>query len=108
MISFDDFSKLNMVIGTIVDVEEVPETDRLLKLTVDVGESETRQIVSGIRHLLSDPKSMVGRQVPFLINLEPRVIKGIESQGMILATETEEGLVLLSPDQEVSPGTVVR
>lgn len=84
-ISYADFAKLEIKIGTILSVEIVPEADKLLRLMVDVAEENPRQIVSGIREFFADPQSLVGRQCPFLTNLAPRTIRGLESQGMILA-----------------------
>ena len=100
-ISFDDFTKLEIRIGTITAVEVVPDTDKLLKLTVDLGEEEPRQIVSGIKHFFADCSTLVGKQAPFVANLEPRVIRGLESQGMILmSTNTEGKLVFINPDTD--------
>jgi len=107
-ISYDDFSKLEIKIGTILSAEVVPEADRLLKLSVDVGEEAPRQIVSGIREAFSDPSVLVGLQCPFLINLEPRVIRGLESQGMILAGSASGVFTLLNPSQPVPPGTLIK
>lgn len=107
-ISFDDFIKIEIKIGTIVDVEEVPDADKLLKLTVDLGEEEPRQIISGIKHLLEDFTALKGRQSPFVANLEPRTIRGLESQGMILALGDDDDFTLLSPEKEVEPGTLAR
>lgn len=108
MINYDDFAKLEIVIGTIIDVDVVEDADKLLKLTVDVGESEPRQIISGIREYFDDPQSIKGKQCPFLINLESRTIRGFESQGMILAANHEEVLSLLIPTNELPNGTKVR
>ncbi len=107
-ISYDDFAKLQIAIGTIVAVEVVPDADKLLKLTVDVGEESPRQIVSGIRMYFPDPQVLVGKQSPFLLNLESRVIRGLESQGMILAAGATNTFGLLSPHVELAAGTVVR
>tara|TARA_B100000508_G_scaffold106241_1_gene84367 strand:- start:5135 stop:5458 length:324 start_codon:yes stop_codon:yes gene_type:complete len=107
MISYDDFAKLEIKIGTITAVEIVENADKLLKLTVNVGEETPRQIVSGIREFFEDPQSLVGRQCPFLTNLEPREIRGLESQGMILAAGDED-FRLLHPNNETEPGTMVR
>ena len=88
--------------------------DKLLKLTVDVNESDeegnkkTRQIVSGIREYFPEPEVLAGKQCPFLVNLEPRVIRGLESQGMILAAGGEETFALLFPSAELNPGTKIR
>ena len=106
-ISYDDFAKLDIRIGTIKEVEVVEGADKLLKLSVDVGEDEPRQIISGIRQFFPDPQELVGKQCPFLINLEPRVIRGLESEGMILAAGSGDGFALLKPDSEVVPGTPV-
>jgi methionyl-tRNA synthetase len=108
MITYDDFAKLEIKIGTILAVEVVPKADRLLKLKVDVGEETTRQIVSGIREFFSDPEILVGKQCPFLTNLEPRVIHGLESQGMILAASAADVFALLDPVQPLPPGTRIR
>ena len=106
-INFEDFKKVEIQIGTIRAAEKIPEGDKLLKLTVDFG-AETRQIMSGIAEFFPDPAVLVGRQAPFVTNLEPRVLRGHESQGMILATVGERGIVLLNPSEEVPPGSPVR
>ena len=114
MISYDDFAKLEIKIGTILSVEIVPDADKLLKLSVDVGETDEegnaapRQIISGIRTFFEDPQSLVGRQCPFLTNLEPRVIRGFESQGMILAASNEEAFALLMPHVALKAGTKIK
>lgn len=104
-ISFDDFIKVEIKIGTIVAVEIVEGADKLLKLAVDVGESESRQILSGIREYFEDEQSLVGRQCPFITNLAPRKIRGFESQGMILAGEGGDTFSLLHPSTELPAGT---
>ena len=115
MISYDDFAKLDIRIGTIKTVEVVEDADKLLKLTVDIGEVDEagvpthRQIVSGIRTFFEDPQVLVGKQCPFLVNLEPRVIRGFESQGMILAASTTEGgFALLHPSAELPQGSKIK
>ena len=107
-ISYDDFAKLEIRIGTIKTVEVVPEADRLLKLTVDIGEETPRQIVSGIREYFDDIEVLVGRQCPFLTNLETRTIRGLESQGMIMAAGDSDEFVLLHPSKEVPSGTLIQ
>jgi len=108
MASFEDFSKIEMHAGTIVSVETVPETDKLLKLTVDFGEETTRTVVSGIRLHFPESEVLIGTQRLFVTNLETRIVKGIESQAMILGLDTEEGYVLLQPQQTVPNGSRVR
>ena len=106
-ISFDDFTKIDIRTATIVEAEKVPKTKKLLKLTIDTG-LDTRTVVSGIAEFF-DPADIVGKQVSILINLEPRKIKGIESQGMILMAEDSEGkLVFVSPSEEISNGSEIK
>ena len=106
-ISHEDFAKLEIKIGTIKKVELVDNADRLLKLTVDVGEEAPRQIISGIREFFQDPKVLEGKQCPFLVNLEPRNIRGLESQGMILAGGEGETFTLLHTATLVPAGTLI-
>ena len=103
-INYDDFAKVEIKIGTIKSVEVVPEADRLLKLMVDFGEEELRQIVSGIRTHFTDLDSLVGLQCPFVTNLAPREIKGLVSDGMILAVSTDEAFSLLIPQVSIPAG----
>lgn len=107
-ISYEDFSKLEIRIGTIKTVEIVPDADKLLRLEVDFNEDNWRQIVSGIRPYFEDPQILVGKQCPFITNLEPRTIRGLESNGMILAANTEEIFSLLHPSAELPPGTKLK
>lgn len=108
MITYDDFAKLEIRIGEIRAVEVVEGADKLLKLTVDLGEPEPRQIISGIRTYFEDPQALVGVRCPFLTNLEPRMIRGFESQGMILAASFEETLALLIPSNPLPVGTKIK
>ncbi|HEY4715425.1 MAG TPA: methionine--tRNA ligase, partial [Candidatus Paceibacterota bacterium] len=103
------FKKLDIRIGKILEAEIVPEADRLLKFKVDIGNSEVRTIISGVREHYPDPQLLVGKSVPVLTNLEPRLIKGIESQGMILYVVGEsDNFTTLEPSKSVSSGTIVR
>ncbi|PKP27181.1 MAG: methionine--tRNA ligase [Bacteroidetes bacterium HGW-Bacteroidetes-2] len=98
-INFDDFNKLDMRVGTIKEAEKMPKANKLLVLKVDTG-LDIRTIVSGIAESFS-PEDVIGKQVTVLINLAPRVLRGVESQGMILMTENAEGkLVFLNPDTD--------
>jgi methionine--tRNA ligase beta chain len=106
MISFDDFNKLDIRIGTIIGVESVPGTDKLLKLKIDLGE-EQRELIAGIAEDYN-PKDIIGKQVPILTNLEPKTIKGIESKGMILAIDINGKATLLHPDKKVPDGSKIR
>ncbi len=96
-INFEDFTKLDIRIGTILQAEKIPKTKKLLKLTVDVG-IDVRTIVSGIAESF-DPKKIIGQKVTVLVNLAPRKLRGVESQGMILMSDTPQGkLTFIEPD----------
>lgn len=106
MINIEDFKKIELVVGKILSVEKVPETDKLLKLEVDLAEEKPRQIISGIALYYPDFSVLVGKKCMFVANLEPRTIKGLESQGMILAVSTEDNkFSLLEPNDEIPVGT---
>lgn len=105
-ISFDDFGKMDIRVVTIKAAEKIAKTKKLLKLTIDTG-IDTRTIVSGIAEYYK-PEELVGRQVLVLINLEPRELKGVLSQGMILMGQDATGkMVLLTPSDKVGSGTIV-
>jgi tRNA-binding EMAP/Myf-like protein len=134
MISYDEFKKVEIKAGKILSAEKIPDTDKLLKLSVDFGEfeeikpevsnadgvtgdfapeiipvnkiSKPRQIVSGISLYFPDPAVLVGKTCMFVTNLEPRNIKGYESNGMLFAVSTKEGgFSLLEPNSSIPPGT---
>jgi len=106
MISFEEFSKLQIRIGIILEAKKIEGTDKLLKLQVDFG-NEKRQIVSGIAEFYK-PEQLINKEFPFVVNLKPRIIRGVESQGMILAIGTEDKIVLLKPQKKVPAGAGVR
>src|SRR3989338_5589739 len=117
MINLDEFKKVEIVVGQILSAEKIPATDKLLKLSVDLAEPTPRQIVSGIAEYFPDPAVLVGKKCMFVANLEPRTIRGFESQGMILAvsaadnpaTSGEAGkFSLLVPENDIPPGTRAR
>ncbi|MDY8136998.1 methionine--tRNA ligase [Aquimarina sp. 2201CG5-10] len=105
--TFEDFTKLDIRIGTIIEAEKMPKAKKLLVLKVDTG-INTRTIVSGIAEHFT-PEEIVGKKVTVLVNLAPRKLRGVESEGMILMTENPEGkIVFLNPDEDnVNPGAVV-
>lgn len=106
-IQYDDFAKLDLRVGTIVEAEKVKKADKLLKLLVDIG-TEKRTVVSGIA-LHYTPEEIIGKQVTLVANLAPRKMKGIDSQGMILMAEDATGkLVFVNPDVQTAPGSEVR
>lgn len=106
-ITFDDFAKLDIRAGRIVAAEKVAKTKKLMKLTIDTG-IDTRTVVSGIAEYYT-PEEIIGQQVSILVNLAPKELKGIESQGMILMAENADGsLAFVRPDKEVKPGSEIR
>jgi len=112
-VTIEDFTKLDIRIGKIISVEKAENADKLLVLQVDFGIDEktnlpaVRQVVSGIAQWYT-PEDLVGKECPFIVNLEPRTFRGIESQGMLVATEAEGGAVLLHPDKEVPEGSRIK
>jgi methionyl-tRNA synthetase len=104
-ITYEDFSKMELVVGLIESAELVPGADKLLKLIVDIG-SEKRQLVAGLAPWYS-PEKMVGKRIIVLANLESKVIRGLESKGMLLAADSAD-VSLLTVDKEVPPGTRIR
>ncbi len=112
MISYEDFKKVEVRAGKILSAEKIPETDKLLKLSVDFAEKDEqanpkpRQIVSGISMYFPDPAVLIGKTCMFVTNLEPRTIKGFESNGMLFAVSTGDGAFsLLEPANNIPPGT---
>lgn len=108
MIKYDDFDKLDITIGEILSVERVPDTDKLLKLSVDFGEECPRQIISGINEYFNDIQTLIGVKCAFVTNIEQRVIRGLESNGMILAIGEGNTFSLLVPQKDVSKGATIR
>ncbi|MFT3737452.1 MAG: methionine--tRNA ligase [Breznakibacter sp.] len=106
-ISYDEFSKMDVRVGTILEAERVPKTKKLLKLKIDTG-IDQRTVVSGIAEFF-DPERIVGQQVSILVNLAPREIKGIMSQGMILMAEDADGtLSFVQPGKAIKPGSEIK
>lgn len=108
-ISVEQFKVVEIKVGKILSVEIIPDADKLLKLSVDMGEESPRQILSGIRMYFEDPQELVGRKVPFVSNLAPRTIRGIESNGMILAVSDKDSdaFSLLEVGENISAGSIV-
>src|SRR5690606_20011244 len=105
-INFEDFTKIDMRVGTILEAGKVEKADKLLKLKVDTG-IDIRTIVSGIAESFT-PEEIIGKQVTVLVNLAPRKIRGVESQGMLLLTNKEDGnLAFLVPEENVKNGVII-
>ena len=114
-VTYEEFKKMDIRVGTIREVEPVPETDKLLKCMIDFGEPELRQIISGIHEYYPEYQELVGKQVLYIVNLEPRTIKGLESNGMLMAVDglpAQAGAdgkpVFLVPGVSVNTGSKVR
>lgn len=105
MITIDDLGKIEVRVGTVLSAERVPETDKLLRLMIDLGEASPRQIISGIAGYVETPDELVGKQLAFVANLEPRTIRGLESNGMLFAVGEGDSFGFLVPHRPVPPGT---
>lgn len=131
MITFDEFKKAEIKIGTILTAEKVPDSDKLIRFSIDLGpkavvhetqvvldatepvvvvepEQDIRQILSGIAEYYPDPAVLIGRQVPVLANLPTRTIRGFESQGMVLYAVGDGFLTTVEPEHNIPSGTPVR
>lgn len=127
-ITIDDFAKVEIKIGTMLEATKVPDADRLLQLILDFGElteenkddverlpelvekypgRDVRQIMSAIAPYIPDPSSLVGKQIAVCTNLEHRKFRGYVSQGMIMATDNEEGVAFMIPEKKVDPGAKI-
>jgi methionyl-tRNA synthetase len=108
VIAYDDFAKLDLRVATVLECKPHPDADRLLILQIDLG-TERRQICAGLRQHVSDPQSLVGRQIVVVANLAPRQMRGQVSQGMLLAaTDTASGgVILVTPCVPVAAGSKV-
>lgn len=108
-ISIDDFSKIEAKIGKVLVAEAVPDSDKLIRFELDFGEEQPRQILSAIRTWYPEPEKLIGKQMLFVVNLAPRTIRGLESNGMLMAVDGIDGTpIFLVPDGDVNPGSSVR
>jgi methionyl-tRNA synthetase len=106
-LSIEEFARLDLRVGTIRDAKPHPNADRLLVLTVDLGEPAPRQLVAGIRAAY-DVRTLPGQQVVVVANLKPATLRGVESQGMLLAASDADGLAVIAPGRRFAPGTKVK
>ena len=106
-LSIEEFARLDLRVGTIRDAKPHPNADRLLVLTVDLGEPAPRQLVAGIRAAY-DVRTLPGQQVVVVANLKPARLRGVESQGMLLAASDADGLAVIAPGRRFAPGTKVK
>lgn len=109
MINYEQFKSVEMKVGKIISGEIVEGADKLYKFQVDLGEEKPRQILSAIREYYPDINTLIGKKLVFVTNLEPRTIRGFESQGMVLAVDGVDGNpVFLVPEIDVNPGSSAR
>ena len=106
MVTIDDFRKIELKVGLIKEVNDHPNADRLYVVTVDLGD-KTKQLVAGIRSAYTK-EQLIGKQVVVVDNLEPAMLRGVESQGMILAGSDESILAVVSPDKNLKLGSIVK
>jgi len=106
MITYDDFKKLDIRIAKILNAIRIENSDKLIKLQISLGDTE-RQIVAGIGKYYQ-PEELIGKLIVVVSNLEPKKLLGEESNGMLLAASNEEGLALLVPDKDITPGSIVK
>ena len=106
-ITFEEFMKMDLRVAKVLEAEKVPGSENLIKMIIDVGGGEKRQIVAGIAKWYK-PEDLIGKLIIVVKNLKPKKIRGILSEGMLLAADTPEKPVLLTVMEEVSPGTRVR
>jgi methionyl-tRNA synthetase len=106
MATIEDFKKVQFIIAQVKEVTVHPDADKLFVIKVDTG-TEVRQVVAGIRRSYA-PEQLIGKRVVLVANLEPAVIRGVESQGMLLAASDETGISVVSPDRDVLLGSTVK
>lgn len=105
-ITIDDFKKVVLRVGKVVEASAHTNANKLLVLKVDIGGGEIRQVVSGIKQWYA-PEQLVGKSVVLVANLQPAQLRGVESQGMVLAATSGDQVILLSPEKEAAPGSKV-
>jgi methionyl-tRNA synthetase len=106
MATFDDFSKLELRVGRILEANDHPNADRLYVLKVDLGEKQI-QLVAGIKNSYTR-EELIGKSAIIVANLEPKVLRGVESNGMLLAAHSEDKIIILTTDKEASPGSLIK
>lgn len=106
MVSFDEFTKIDLRIAKVLSVEAHPNADKLYVLRVDLGDGE-RQLVAGLKSWYTS-EQLVGKSVVVVANLEPASLRGVESEGMLLACQDGERVMILQPEGEAAPGSKVR
>ena len=107
MITLEDFKKLDIKIGKVVSVEKILDSDKLIKFIFDIG-GEQKQIIAGMAEFFPDLTILLGKEMPLLLNLEPKQFKGNTSEGMIIAADVDGRPVFLHPEEEIPAGSIIR
>jgi methionyl-tRNA synthetase len=107
MANIEDFKKLELKVAQIKEVNDHPNADRLYVITLDFGD-KTKQVVAGIKGSYQQKEDLIGKQVVAVDNLDPVILRGVESQGMLLASSDEEGIVIVSPERKMKLGSIVK
>lgn len=105
-VSFAEFKKLDLRVGRVLNVEDIAGLDKIYKLTVDIGEENPRTILAGVKEFLK-PQDLEGKNIVVIVNLEPKEVRGVLSEGMLLAAEVDGKPTIVVPEEEVEPGTPV-
>ncbi len=106
-IKFEDFSKVDMRIGKVISAEDIEGSDKLIRLEIDFGEIGKRQIIAGIKAWYK-PQDLLDKQMAFVLNIEPKTMMGLESQGMVLAADSKDNAVILLTESSVENGTPIK
>lgn len=106
-VTFEDFKKLELKVAQIQEVADHPDADRLYVITIGLGDDKKKQIVAGIKGSYAK-EDLLGKQIVVVDNLEPAVLRGVESQAMLLAVQDEQGVFIISPERKVKPGSIVK
>jgi methionyl-tRNA synthetase len=107
MINYEDFAKVELKVGKILEAADHPNADKLYILKVDIGEGVVVQLVAGVKNYYK-PEELTGKLVVVVVNLEPKLLRGVESNGMVLAANAGENLAILTLDREIPPGTKIK
>ncbi|OGN12519.1 MAG: methionine--tRNA ligase subunit beta [Candidatus Yanofskybacteria bacterium RIFCSPHIGHO2_02_FULL_43_15c] len=107
VITYEDFKKIELKVAKVLEAERMEGSEKLLKLKLDLGEAEPRQVIAGIGKNY-DPEKLLGKEIIIVANLEPRQLMGLESNGMLLAADSANGPVILMPEKEVEPGILIK
>jgi methionyl-tRNA synthetase len=108
VITYDDFAKVELKVAVVLSAERVEKADQLLKLSLDAGDPAPRPIVAGIAQAYPDPQALVGQRIVVVANLAPRALRGITSQGMLLAAGEPPNLTVVTVGDSIAPGTKVK